>query len=154
MKKVFFTVVILMILVAGIVGASVAGYIWFKPSKTGTYTGPTGTTANLTENTGTTFTGDYQWIAYPVQLNSSSFWINATTTVAGPNLVVYLMNSSQFSNFQNNTGIAYLVYSGVVNGAPSVSYYSTMSGTYYVIWMSIVTTGITFGGSVAISAKT
>ncbi len=156
MKKAFFTVVILMILVAGIVSASVAGYIWFKPSKTGTYTGPTGTTANLTENTGTTFTGDYQWIAYPVQLNSSSFWINASTDYdsgSGANLVVYLMNSSQFSSLQNNTDIAYLVSSGPT-GFPSLSYSGTLSGVYYVVWMTVVTTGISYDGSVAVSAKT
>ena len=156
MKKIFFTLVILVILVAGIVGASVAGYIWFKPAKTGTYTGPTGTTANLTENTGTTFTAAYQWIAYPVQLNSSSFWINASTdydSVSGSNLVVYLMNSSQFSTLQNNTGITYLSSSGPAD-FPSLSYSGTMSGVYYVVWMTVVTSGISYGGSVAVSAKT
>lgn len=156
MRKVVFTLVILVILVAGLVGASVAGYIWFKPSKTGTYTGPTGTSANSTETTNTiSFTSGYQWIAYPVQVNSSYFWINASTTTdstSGSNLVVYVMNTTQFSSFQNNTSITYLQVTGP-SDFPSLSYHGTQPSTYYVIWMTVVTSGISCSGSIAVTAK-
>lgn len=156
MRKVILTAVILVVLVAGVVSASVASYIWFEPSKTGSYSGPTGTVVNLTGSTGTTFNAAYDWVAYPVQVNSSSYWINVSTTSdeVGTNaLVLYLMNATQFNAFESNTDTASLSTSGPT-AYPSFNYQGNAASTYYIVWMSVYTASFWFYGSIAVTAKT